>query len=612
MNIKVNLKTNRFDKSSFRPKEQVESTISELFTKTELNNFLFLKERMVKGKLELVPIEQNDMENVDTQNGYSVKKWIYNLFEKITKYTGEIVLIKSAKALLSGYSKNPFDIQSDAEYFSKSELEDFSVVYNVISWLLGHTTLKFLFSHMVRYTQYGGLFKLDITTIPARERLVNSLNLFNIKPPIRDVSHLFAGLTRDTIQNYVFSIFFLDSFMVLPAKDITSKDESIMFLGCSLLPFMDKNIGFDNYLDLQIEINNIFTDFYTYHFQDFIANRGSREIVSDSFFISSQETLDVLRNEISEQVHIRYGKLHYSKRISLINQLLTATEKEISDFSRHQIRVESMLHDNVRYQIETLLNGDSYGDWIIFYNVKVDGLPVKIYLTRDKFYGKDMLFFGDRLTYNDIRISYGDLEIDRRNFPAIRARRDVLRSIIESNGGKVKIYVANNLGIDEGYQYIFSNQKYLDKIPFKETGEGEARHFTIDFTVENGRPVDPLARAKLEFLISLSMCYSQPTGNRLHASDFLFIMKGFQSPYTEESAICIFDRHGFFSPDEVYSTSSLRSDDYKQVILNSVVFNGRNAPSIGLDKETGMWSNQRYLLVPHSRFYDIYSHVKWW
>lgn len=264
-----------------------------------------------------------------------------------------------------------------------------------------------------------------------------------------------------------------------------------------------------------------------------------------------------------------------------------------------------------------MLNGDSYGDWITFYNVEVNGLPVKFYLTRDIFYGKEILTFGDRLFHNNKKMTYQDLDIRGRNKEAINARVDTLRQVIKNNGGKVKIYVAQNFGIDYGYgyQYIFSNGISDDKIPTKSPTSDDARCFVIDFTLnEHGKPVDTLANSKLEFLVSLSMTFSQPSHDRIFASDFLFDMKDFNSDYKSENSICLFDRHGFYSANDIHSYvkfSELKSR-FRSLTVENVVFNGRSSSYSELDRETGMWKEQDFLTISHKLLLGIYGIKKWW
>jgi len=184
--------------------------------------------------------------------------------------------------------------------------------------------------------------------------------------------------------------------------------------------------------------------------------------------------------------------------------------------------------------------------------------------------------------------------------------------IIKNNGGKVKIYAASNFGTEHGYQYIFVNSKYKDKIPLKEAGVGESRHFVIDFTTDdNGDPYDPLANKKLEFLVGLSMCFIDSAVDRKYASEFLFIMKDFEDSYKSKDAICIFDRHGFFSKDDIYSSKEFKNSEYRPIELENIIFNGKDGSFGELNKETGMWKNQKYIFVNYKLFYTVYDYERW-
>ena len=185
-------------------------------------------------------------------------------------------------------------------------------------------------------------------------------------------------------------------------------------------------------------------------------------------------------------------------------------------------------------------------------------------------------------------------------------------------GTEWKIYVAQNFGVDYGYgyQYLFSNGVANDKIPTKEPRTNDARNFVIDFTKdEDNKPIDPLAYEKLKHIVSLSMTFSQASGDRVFDSDYLFVMKSFTSDYKTGGVICIFDRHGFKSEHDIFSYDKFHEVQnalYRPMTITSVTFNGRSGTINNLDRETGLWQNQEFLYINHKLLFETYRINTWW
>ena len=89
-------------------------------------------------------------------------------------------------------------------------------------------------------------------------------------------------------------------------------------------------------------------------------------------------------------------------------------------------------------------------------------------------------------------------------------------------------------------------------------------------------------------------------------------MKDFNSDYKSESAICIFDRHRFYSPSEIFSSENIATVRHKQIILKNIIFDGKDGTINELDRHTGGWKNQEYLLIPNKLFTTLLGHIEWW
>lgn len=89
-------------------------------------------------------------------------------------------------------------------------------------------------------------------------------------------------------------------------------------------------------------------------------------------------------------------------------------------------------------------------------------------------------------------------------------------------------------------------------------------------------------------------------------------MKDLHSDYKSKDAICVFDRHGFYSLADIYSSDNFENREYRSIELDNVIFDGKDGSFTGLDKETGMWTNQHYLYISYTLFYKLYGYEKWW
>ena len=92
-------------------------------------------------------------------------------------------------------------------------------------------------------------------------------------------------------------------------------------------------------------------------------------------------------------------------------------------------------------------------------------------------------------------------------------------------------------------------------------------------------------------------------------------MKDFNSDYKSENSICLFDRRGFYSANDIHSYvkfSELKDTRFRSLNIKNVVFNGKDASFSELDKETGMWKDQGFLIITHKLLLGIYRINRWW
>ena len=95
---------------------------------------------------------------------------------------------------------------------------------------------------------------------------------------------------------------------------------------------------------------------------------------------------------------------------------------------------------------------------------------------------------------------------------------------------------------------------------------------------------------------------------------FLFDMKDFNSDYKSENSICLFDRRGFYSANDIYSyvKFSELKDRFRSLTVENVVFNGKDISFSELDRETGMWKEQDFLIITHKLLFGTYRINRWW
>jgi hypothetical protein len=418
-----------------------------------------------------------------------------------------------------------------------------------------------------------------------------------------------------------------------------------IFFGYSPLPFIDNSIKSDTQKEMNVEISERFYGRYYKHFSTLFSGSGTKNTIRDMFYASGQEMFSIVERKIDQFTDsMNLPTIRFKKEFkeSLRNRLILAAEREIFDMLRYMSKDGSY---NLRMQIENLLIGvhredlstdtDKYYKYnkdsnigereIVFNTVLVNGKPFTLSFSKNDFNGADIRIWRSAIRHHEsnnvIKFRQGDIDYKSFNKGAIDDKVEILTQLIDSNGGKVKIYLAPNVGekhiinedtgeitsvIPYGYQYAYSTFKEI--LPLALIG-GEARHIVIDLAkTQSGKYIDSLTQMKLEFVAALTLSYAPSQSNRKNTMDFLFIMKKYNEDitYEYEKVICAFDRSKFYDLGEIYSPPT-NDRLYKQIKITSF------QKDLNWEKLSRVWNaNKRYMLANYEQIYSIYGFSKWW
>ncbi len=602
LNLAFNPETGEVDSNTYRNIATIESIITKLFTeidaegKTILKNddlkkFLFLKDK--DGKT--IPMKLKE-EGED----FSLKKWFDLVVSKIKNYdaasdSSEVgALIAEAQGLLGNYKDFTFNLGN--KKFSRGEARSAKVIFEVISRLFGHMTLRLTFMHMIDYYTHGPVghenkFKIDFYSILSLEKIRDYLNDFNIITSSQNSHNM--PLTSDTsVASHLFSLFFTDSYVRLPVESFRDRESVPLFFGYSPLSFVDSSFTTENQLEFNREIQNNF--FYQYlnskAVKDAVSLRNSVALKIKLFKQSSGEILEVLKSKIEVFVRNCFKSeenkdIAKKKRTSLLNKLLMAAEKGALSLSENEY-VDGVKGDSIRIKIENLIIGglshseggkyygrteNAYSKTITFNKVSYNGRPVKISINKDDFNGKDIIIWRSFSHLGKEMTSLFDFYL--HNIQVIRSKSSALKEIIKDNvgeegkvatDGKVRIYVAQN-HLEKGYHLLATNaEPYIKSIPRRERLATPYSGFSFDANRFDLDLSDPDIDSKIEYIIALSLCYEKVS----HTDNMFFmtrdeITKEVAGTYVEvpiwfyDSVICAFDRHRFYSLDEIFSKDSI-------------------------------------------------------
>ena len=600
LNMRFIPETGMVDPSSKREYKDILKILNKLFkSDEEINKFLCSDE---SGK-QL------------SQSTYSIKQWLLDVYNKIVDYEDsssnpdEISsLLLKAKDLLELIQ--PPSLENDKITFLSSELENAKRIFNVISYVFGHFTLRLIFLHMIQsYGEVGG-FKIDVMTIPYLKNIAKSLENFDIRSSTQLLGKKNTPLTdTKSINNHIFSLLFLDSFLYLPVlKSIPNSESNAVYLGYSPLSFISDSIDSRNRRNFNREIEN---DFFLRHqqlYSNYFMRRGTNDVKVDLFIKSAEEMLtkviDKLRKEIFDSN--RFEDKKPKEKEAIFTQLVISASEDI--FSKGY-RIGSAGGEdtkyNLRFQIERLLmghndQGNLFERIIIFHKVKIDDKIFKMQMDKDDFLGANIRIW--RATPKDFDLSSYQQIINKQG---IDLKVKILREIIKQNGNKVKIFTGLNINNEFGVQYILPAQEgdQFSYLPRTYTDDISPSYFEIDFDTNPN-----FAESQLRFIASLLTKMSGSINN------FFFVMKPFSSTVDSQEMICAFDFRKLFKIDEIHSpkTYVLSSEsskkynyEYKRIVLSSDV------GSFDFSKVNNLWKVYAYFLpvIARQNFLDIYDLV---
>ena len=418
-------------------------------------------------------------------------------------------------------------------------------------------------------------------------------------------------------------------------EDIADSDTNAIFFGYAPLSFLESFFQAKSLKAMHVQMREKFyNSYYGFYSDDFNA-RGTKDFIRKLFYRSGTEIMKVLIKEIENHITTVYKEKSISFQKSLINRAILAAKVEVFNIDKFTLRDGS---PNLRYQIENLLLGietqessDRYFTYnreeniherkIIFNTVIVNGEPLSIQLSKDKFADKEIFFWRSGPTHQDsndgtsIDFKKSDIPYQVLNQGAILNRVEVLRKIIKEAGGKVKIYVAPNLcektikgNLKQiGYQYAYD--VFTRLIPPSIDGN-DARHFTIDLTSESRAEKDT-NNMKLKYIVALSMTYEPSQSARKDIQDYLFIVKSYEInkmkvTYETDSAICIFDSYRFYKLEEIFSAQE-GIQKYRPIKLNNFV------NDLDWEDLTKKWvGNTDFWILNKNELLTKYGFKIWW
>lgn len=607
-NVRFNPFTGIPDMSTLRSKVDFEGVLNGLFTtEADVLTFLFLKKDVSNT---IKPMHESDL---------TVKQWFSFIYEKIKNYKDDPdtkkervnKLIEEAQTKFTEkYKENPFDTSEGKEklFSTATELKAGKLAFEAISRLIGHFTFRLLSMRMINFYGSPKSYRIDITNMPRIADIIASVNHFSIitstqSPSVPLTSHV-------SMVNHLFSLFFLDSYINLPiVKNIDSKDAIVRF-GYSPISFIGETFistssTFDNTIVSQF--NGLYKDYKAHNYQGSFTNNRIKLFVE-----SGLEMLKPLKSVL--KTYLETLGLKKDEQIELYNRLLITAEREILDYSQNPtIFKDYNPESNLRIQIEDLITGDKFSGRIIFYQVDFKGTSFVLPLTKNDFNGRDIKILRTFKNGEEGIYKIQDFDHEAYNNGLIKEKAQILKeSIISAVGksGKVSIYPSYRPNQIVGYQFLLIKTFLPNVIPVERptisgTNKKDARRFDIDLQ-------DKDLQSKLEHIIKLSLSYIKPSGGGVSSftRDFLFLIFkediGNKPAYEHNLMIGAFDRHRFYSPDEILSTGS-GTDHYKPIKITGL--------EIGIDINPDLiirWKKAtKFLALPVDKMFPT-NYRYWW
>jgi hypothetical protein len=597
-NVRFTPSTGRIDMSSLRSKSDFEGIINKLFvTKNDILNFLFLKE--YNG--EIIPMSKTDL---------TIKEWFHMLFEKIANYQGNLgtdrvsELIKEAKTSFTNkYSENPFDISADKkEAFSPEEVKAGKIAFEVVSRLFGHFTLRLLFMHMIDFYGNPKSYKIDILNLPSHREIAMYLTQFSIVTSTQ--RYITTPVSnRVAVKNLLFSLFFLNSHMVLPVERNNDNKDATVYFGYSPISFMDDSFISTSLKSFDSEIETHFRSLYKNYLDNTYGGSATDRRIK-LFIDSGLEMIKTLKVVLRTKL----GTLGLEKeeQIELYNRLLIAAEKEILDYNEEYISHGNFRLFNLRFQIENLLIGRKFIEKITFHQVEFKGKSFELDLGKDIFSGKDIKIFRS-FSYN-----YLDFDFQGHNYGIIKEKTQILKKTIESavgKDGRVRIYPLYKPSQVEGYHFLLSPTFFKDLIPTErlqipDTKKKDARFFDVDL-----QDID--IQIKLEHIVKLSLSYIDSTKDASFPRDFLFVITkddlGGKAVYDYDKMIGAFDRNRFYNPNEIYSIDQGVRGKYEPFKISNFESGIKIDPDL-----IEQWVKANKFLTLATKYNFPKNYITWW
>lgn len=476
--------------------------------------------------------------------------------------------------------------------------------------------------HMIDYYNHNPVgqenkFKLDFYTILSHEKIRDYLNDFNIITSSQ--SHYNTPLSSASwVANHIFSLFFLNSYIRLPIESFRVTDSAVLLFGYSPLSFVESSFTAQNLLEFNQEVQNqFFEKYYNYKkVRDAISLRNTADLKFDLFEQSSHEMLSVLEKKIKGFVKNtfkdkKYKNIATKRRTALLNSLLMAAESGIFSLQFNDLRTE--IENLIIGELDRNEGGDHYGrsgnkycKVIIFDKILYESEPVEIALNKDDFNGKDIIIW--RIFKHGEEYMSSLFNFYEQNKEVIKRKSSILKEIIKDNGGKVRIYVAENHGPDKGYHFLAGNDK-VAYIPPRQALEAPYQKFTSDANRFDLDSTDPYIDEKIEYIIAFSLCYEKK-----YQRDYMFFMTqdeikvdGKDVPiWFYDSFICAFDRHRFYKPSEIYSSGTV--DHYKPLAFSKL-----EKDTILKQDHIDEWERfDRFIPIYYTRILGARPFLRWW
>jgi hypothetical protein len=302
----------------------------------------------------------------------------------------------------------------------------------------------------------------------------------------------------------------------------------------------------------------------------------------NTFYESSYQILEVLEQAIVDHFIYDLSVPSYTPAVlqSMLSRILMQVRTEVLSWN-WRVRSQGNYVPNIRSQIEDLIGGNDY-----LAEITLHKFGIKIPLTKDHFAGKDIKIF------RDLKSPPSGFEFGLLNDRVIDNRAKILKTIVEQNGDKVRVFIGMNIE-NVGIQYIKKatqdnpRNTQFPYVPW--LGLTTASYIDIDLSN------DPQAYNILRDIAKISLLYQPGVSYKTP----FFIMKkwGVLVEENYNKMICAFDYRKFYSKDEIYSTYyDYTSDSYtrfSKVTIDNVegVFN--------LDRTNDLWGLNQ-IFYPYS------------